>query len=70
MFLEFIFHTVNGFEYKDIYANFDDGSCDHMATEVKTPNCGWKPDSINPNCTKGCENCIFTKLLMEEIGDI
>ena len=67
---EFIFQTVNGIEYKEIYENFEDGTCDLIGRNVKTPNCGWKQDSINPECSKGCEGCIFTRILIEEIGGL
>lgn len=70
MLLEYVSYTVNSIKYQDIYGIFDDGSCTIIGTNVKTPNCGWKPDTGFPECGNGCENCIFTKLLLEEIGDI
>ena len=63
-------HTVNGHEYRDIEECFEDGSLNYIGSEVKTPNCGWKVDTCNPECSKACEGCRFTELLLEEIGDL
>jgi len=68
--IEFVFQTVNGTEIKDIYENFTDGTCNLIATEFKSPNCGWKPDSVNPECCNGCEGCVYTNNLIDMIGDI
>jgi len=56
-------HAVNGHKFRTIY--IDDFP---MATEVLTPNCGWKEDSHNPECPKGCEGCRFTEFLKEVAG--
>lgn len=68
--IEFVFQTVNGTEFKDIYENFADGTCNLIATEFKSPNCGWKPDSVNPECCNGCKGCVYTNNLVDMIGDI
>lgn len=62
------FHTVNGHEYKEIEEESEEGYIRWIGSEVKTPNCGWKTDSPNPECNKCCKGCKFTENYLEEIG--
>ena len=61
--IEVIFGLVKGHEYKDVYENGE-----HLFTEVKTPNCGWKTVDVFPTCTKGCDTkCKLCQILFDEI---
>lgn len=55
--LRHVLHTVNGVEHRSIYMEYDDGSCNWVCSEVKTPNCGWVPDNCDPSFDcKQCDN--------------
>ena len=67
--IDFVFHTVNGTEFKEIYIEYDNGTCDHIRTEVQTPHCGWKEHDVNPTCTKGCDtDCLLCREFFDEVG--